>query len=141
METDPGREKLCRLSYLDVLEVKNWVENLVWGEMRNDQYKEFCADTLNNGFGRPIGVSGCHGQGGNQLFRLNIEGEWSTNEHCFVSEGSSIVARCEKSFEDMFDRNFSSLYFRIDIVYKWVDGFQKANGCMIMKHDKFVQIE
>ncbi len=69
--------------------------NHVWGEMRNDKYKEWCADTLDNQFGRPIGISGCHHQGGNQLFRINVEGEWSSGEHCFVSEGDSVVAKYE----------------------------------------------
>ncbi|CAM4986942.1 unnamed protein product [Rotaria socialis] len=64
--------------------------NLVWGEMRNDQHHDICADTLGNGFGGTIGASGCHGQGGNQLFRLNVEGEWSSDEHCFVSHGDSV---------------------------------------------------
>ena len=67
--------------------------NFVWGEMRNQQYQERCADTLDNHFSRPVGMSGCHGQGGNQLFRLNKEGEWSSGEHCFVSKGDSIVSR------------------------------------------------
>jgi polypeptide N-acetylgalactosaminyltransferase len=67
--------------------------NLVWGEMRNDYQKDRCADTLGNGFGRPIGISGCHHQGGNQLFRLNVEGEWSSNEFCFISEGDTVVSR------------------------------------------------
>lgn len=67
--------------------------NVVWGEMRNDNYKQWCADTMENRFGRPIGISGCHHQGGNQLFRINTEGEWSTGEHCFVSEGDSVVSR------------------------------------------------
>ncbi|CAF0787481.1 unnamed protein product [Rotaria sp. Silwood1] len=67
--------------------------NHVWGEMRNDQYQQWCADTLDNQFGRPIGISGCHHQGGNQLFRINVEGEWSSGEHCFVSEGNSVIAR------------------------------------------------
>ncbi|CAF0961394.1 unnamed protein product [Adineta steineri] len=67
--------------------------NLVWGEMRNDNYTKICADALQNQYGRPIGISGCHHQGGNQLFRLNIEGEWSIGEHCFVSEGETVIAR------------------------------------------------
>lgn len=67
--------------------------NLVWGEMRNDHYNDVCADTLAHQLGQIIGVSGCHGQGGNQLYRLNIEGEWSSNEQCFVSQGDSIVSR------------------------------------------------
>jgi len=67
--------------------------NNVWGEMRNDNHKEWCADTLDNHFGRPVGISGCHHQGGNQLFRINVEGEWSSGEHCFVSEGDWVVSR------------------------------------------------
>ncbi|CAF1511272.1 unnamed protein product [Adineta ricciae] len=68
-------------------------ENVVWGEMRNDQHSTSCADTLGKGFGSIIGVSGCHSQGGNQLFRLNAEGEWSMDERCYVSQGTSIVSR------------------------------------------------
>ncbi|CAF1391767.1 unnamed protein product [Rotaria sordida] len=67
--------------------------NLVWGEMRNEQYNDICADTLGNQYGRSVGVSGCHGQGGNQLFRLNTEGEWSVDEHCYVADRNSVVAR------------------------------------------------
>ena len=67
--------------------------NLVWGEMRNDQHKESCADTLSKPFGGYIGISGCHSQGGNQLFRLNIEGEWSTDERCLVTNGDSVVTQ------------------------------------------------
>jgi polypeptide N-acetylgalactosaminyltransferase len=72
--------------------------NHVWGEMRNDKYQQSCADALDNQYGRPIGVSGCHHQGGNQLFRINVEGEWSTGEHCFISEGDNIVARYGRLF-------------------------------------------
>jgi polypeptide N-acetylgalactosaminyltransferase len=67
--------------------------NHVWGEMKSDQYKDLCADALQNQLARPIGISHCHHQGGNQLFRINLEGEWSTNEHCFISEGDTIVSR------------------------------------------------
>ena len=67
--------------------------NVVWGEMRNNDPDKGCADALDNQYGRPIGVSGCHHQGGNQLFRLNAEGEWSIGEHCFISEGDTVVAR------------------------------------------------
>ena len=67
--------------------------NLVWGEMRNENNQDWCTDTISNQYGRPIGVSGCHHLGGNQLFRINVEGEWSSGEHCFISEGDSVVAR------------------------------------------------
>lgn len=67
--------------------------NLVWGEMRNDKYPKWCADTMGSSVGRAIGISGCHQQGGNQLFRLNVEGEWSTGENCFISQRNSVVSR------------------------------------------------
>jgi len=67
--------------------------NRVWGEMRNEGHKDWCADTLSGDFGRPLGVSGCHHQGGNQLFRINVEGEWSSDERCYIPEGDSIVSR------------------------------------------------
>ena len=67
--------------------------NHVWGEMQNDAYQGKCADRLTSDMGRPIGISGCHHQGGNQLFRLNVEGEWSSDEHCFIAEGDTVVSR------------------------------------------------
>lgn len=67
--------------------------NFVWGEMRNLNHQESCADKMGGSFGQALGISGCHGQGGNQLFRLNVEGEWSMDENCYISEGDSIVSR------------------------------------------------
>lgn len=67
--------------------------NFVWGEMRNSEFTEKCADKLGGGFGQAIGISGCHGQGGNQLFRLNVDGEWSSDENCYIAEGDTIVSR------------------------------------------------
>jgi polypeptide N-acetylgalactosaminyltransferase len=67
--------------------------NLVWGEMRNEQFKEMCADTLGGDFGAAVGISGCHSQGGNQLFRLNLDGEWSSDERCFIAKGDSVISR------------------------------------------------
>jgi len=67
--------------------------NFVWGEMRNLRFDTWCADKLGGSFGQSLGVSGCHGQGGNQLFRLNIDGEWSSDENCYISEGDNIVSR------------------------------------------------
>ncbi len=67
--------------------------NFVWGEMRNIQHQEHCADKMGGSFGQSLGISGCHGQGGNQLFRLNVDGEWSMDENCYISEGDNIVSR------------------------------------------------
>lgn len=60
-------------------------KNKVWGECKNKQHN-VCLDVRGAQFGQPIGVSGCHHQLGNQLFRLNVEGELSSGEHCFVSD-------------------------------------------------------
>lgn len=59
--------------------------NKVWGECQNVQ-NNVCLDVRGAGFGEPIGVSGCHHMFGNQLFRLNTQGEISSGEHCFVSD-------------------------------------------------------
>ena len=70
--------------------------NHVWGEMRNDAFHTWCVDTLGGQAGQPIGVSNCHRLGGNQLFRINVEGEWSSGEQCFVSEGNAIIPKYEE---------------------------------------------
>jgi len=60
-------------------------KNKVWGQCSNEKY-HVCLDVRGADFGQPIGVSGCHGFMGNQLYRLNTEGELSNSEHCFVSD-------------------------------------------------------
>ena len=60
-------------------------KNKVWGEAANLK-NNVCLDVRGAGFGQPIGVSGCHHGMGNQLFRLNVEGELSSGEHCFISD-------------------------------------------------------
>jgi polypeptide N-acetylgalactosaminyltransferase len=60
-------------------------KNKVWGEAVNAKHS-VCLDVRGAGFGQPIGVSYCHHGMGNQLFRLNVEGEMSSGEHCFISD-------------------------------------------------------
>jgi len=60
-------------------------KNKVWGECVNAQHK-VCLDIRGAQFGQPITVSQCHHRFGNQLFRLNVEGELSSGEHCFISD-------------------------------------------------------
>jgi hypothetical protein len=52
-----------------------------------------CLDVRGAGFGQPIGVSGCHHGFGNQLFRLNVEGELSSSESCFVSDRDRVLKK------------------------------------------------
>jgi hypothetical protein len=110
--------------------------NLVWGEMQNEAHQGKCADRLNSETGRPIGISGCHHQGGNQLFRLNVEGEWSSDEHCFISEGDTVVSRLARV---SLSREHIRMLFVLDTVCKWTDGIPGVNGCMTIKRGKFAQ--
>lgn len=65
-------------------------KNKVWGEVKNIRH-ETCVDQIGAPFGKSIGVSGCHHQGGSQLFRLNIKGQLSSGEHCFLSDNNDKV--------------------------------------------------
>lgn len=55
--------------------------NAHWGELRN-QATNLCVDTLNRSPPNRIGSSGCHGLGGNQLWRLNTAGQLASGEWC-----------------------------------------------------------
>ena len=55
--------------------------NTNWGEIRN-LATNLCIDTLNRNPPRRIGTSGCHGGGGNQLWRLNAQGQLASGEWC-----------------------------------------------------------
>ena len=62
--------------------------NAFWGEMRN-QVTNLCVDTLNRSPPQRIGTSGCHGLGGNQLWRLNTAGQLASGEWCVEFKSSS----------------------------------------------------
>jgi len=64
-------------------------KNKVWGECVNVKHK-VCLDVRGANFGQPIGVGGCHHYLGSQLFRLNVEGELSSSEHCFISDKNMV---------------------------------------------------
>jgi len=55
--------------------------NVHWGEVRNVA-TNLCIDTLSRSPPSRIGSSGCHGSGGNQLWRLNKEGQLASGEWC-----------------------------------------------------------
>ena len=59
--------------------------NKHWGEMKNEA-TSFCLDTFGKHPPESAGVSGCHGFGGNQLFRLNTEGQLTSGEWCLKAE-------------------------------------------------------
>uniref|UniRef100_A0A915K183 Polypeptide N-acetylgalactosaminyltransferase n=1 Tax=Romanomermis culicivorax TaxID=13658 RepID=A0A915K183_ROMCU len=91
--------------------------NVAWGELINVPTK-LCVDTMGQPIPGTLGVSGCHGYGGNQacnkiklenrnrnhglenlktetLYRVNTEGQMSTGEWCITAVGSRLqTGRC-----------------------------------------------
>ncbi|GAB1602272.1 N-acetylgalactosaminyltransferase 7-like [Argonauta hians] len=62
-------------------------ENKAWGEIASLSESNLCWDT----YGQPpggsaIGLRSCHHFGGNQLFRLNVQGQLATGERCIDSD-------------------------------------------------------
>ncbi|GAB6026074.1 N-acetylgalactosaminyltransferase 7 [Chamberlinius hualienensis] len=67
--------------------------NLHWGEVRN-LASGTCLDTMGKQPPYQIGVSYCHGQGTNQLFRLNANGQLGVGERCIegdIHDGVKLV--------------------------------------------------
>jgi polypeptide N-acetylgalactosaminyltransferase len=75
--------------------------NKHWGEMKNEAVG-MCLDTFGRHPPESAGVGGCHGFGGNQLFRLNTEGQLTSGEWCLKAErGDRVtVAWCEMGTTD-----------------------------------------
>jgi len=58
-----------------------------------NQKHHVCLDILGAQWNQPIGVGGCHHGGGSQLFRINVEGEMSSDERCFHSDRDMVVSK------------------------------------------------
>ncbi|XP_014670029.1 PREDICTED: N-acetylgalactosaminyltransferase 7-like [Priapulus caudatus] len=65
--------------------------NKVWGEFRNVGGQNVCWDTQSAPIGQAIGISACHGFGGNQRYRLNTAGQITTGERCISAQGTSLM--------------------------------------------------
>ncbi|XP_002740445.1 N-acetylgalactosaminyltransferase 7-like [Saccoglossus kowalevskii] len=69
--------------------------NQAWGEIKSNTNK-VCVDTMGNREGGTIGISGCHGQGGNQLFRITEDHEFRIHELCLYEIYSEVkLRRCD----------------------------------------------
>ncbi|TRY71908.1 hypothetical protein TCAL_00172 [Tigriopus californicus] len=69
--------------------------NKLWGELKN-LANNFCLDTHGRHPPEKIAASGCHGFGGNQLFRYNTEGQITSGEWCadVDNSGSLTIQWC-----------------------------------------------
>lgn len=59
--------------------------NLFWGEIRSVLTSQ-CLDTMSSSPPSIVGMSHCHGSGGNQIFRLNAEGQLGVGERCINAD-------------------------------------------------------
>ena len=64
--------------------------NKYWGELVNT-VDSLCLDTYGRHPPEMVGASPCHHGGGNQLFRLNTEGQLSSGEWCTDISGSNAI--------------------------------------------------
>ncbi|GBO98466.1 N-acetylgalactosaminyltransferase 7 [Eumeta japonica] len=63
--------------------------NIYWGMVRN-KGSSTCLDTLGRAAPAHIGTSPCHGNGHNQLFRLNQAGQLGVGERCVEADADSV---------------------------------------------------
>ena len=69
--------------------------NVKWGEVRNVQADQ-CLDTGSSAPPQTVHLSHCHSQGGNQLFRLNAQGQLGVGERCIeATRDSMTLAYCK----------------------------------------------
>jgi hypothetical protein len=56
-------------------------------QIRNEA-KQICIDTMGQKGGQNVGLSACHGIGGNQAWSLTVDGEIRSDELCLASNGA-----------------------------------------------------
>jgi polypeptide N-acetylgalactosaminyltransferase len=71
-------------------------DNVVWGEGKNPKTSK-CIDTMGRAIPGTVGATPCHGYGGNQLIRLNKEGQMAQGEWCITPHSNIIrTGHCTK---------------------------------------------
>ncbi|XP_022083079.1 N-acetylgalactosaminyltransferase 7-like isoform X1 [Acanthaster planci] len=69
--------------------------NIQWGEVKTAGAR-LCVDSMGQKDGGKIGMSYCHGAGGNQLFRLTEDGQFRIHDQCAYKSSSDIrLRRCD----------------------------------------------
>ncbi|XP_071962361.1 N-acetylgalactosaminyltransferase 7-like [Antedon mediterranea] len=69
--------------------------NIKWGEVQALNTK-VCVDSMGRRDGGKIATSGCHGGGGNQLFRVTEDGQFRLHDQCaYAKSGDVRLRKCE----------------------------------------------
>ncbi|KAK9507573.1 hypothetical protein O3M35_007400 [Rhynocoris fuscipes] len=63
--------------------------NIHWGELRNVA-AQVCLDNMGQAAPSVMGTSRCHGQGTNQLLRLNAKGQLGSGERCIDADSMGV---------------------------------------------------
>ncbi|XP_033105361.1 N-acetylgalactosaminyltransferase 7-like [Anneissia japonica] len=70
--------------------------NIKWGEVR-PLSSRLCVDSMGKRDGGRIGMSSCHGAGGNQLLRVTEDGQFRLHDQCaYEKSGEVHLRRCEQ---------------------------------------------
>ncbi|XP_066271000.1 N-acetylgalactosaminyltransferase 7-like isoform X2 [Branchiostoma lanceolatum] len=64
-------------------------KNKIWGEIRGTD-SGLCLDSMGHKDGGEMGIGGCHGMGGNQMFRLNEANEMAQYDQCIHVVGTLV---------------------------------------------------
>ncbi|XP_021693979.1 N-acetylgalactosaminyltransferase 7 [Aedes aegypti] len=106
--------------------------NLFWGELKNSG-TEKCVDALGRQPPAMIGLQHCHGQGHNQLIRLNAAGQLGVGERCIEADNMGIkLAFCRMGTVDgpwQYDENTSTLLHR---TYKMCMGYHPQTRALAL---------
>ncbi|XP_077997359.1 N-acetylgalactosaminyltransferase 7-like isoform X2 [Glandiceps talaboti] len=79
--------------------------NKYWGEVKSVG-TVMCLDTMGRKNNARVGISGCHGMGGNQLFRFNEAGQFIIYDQClFVSHFTLKLDKCKKGIKYNWEYN------------------------------------
>lgn len=91
-------------------------KNLYWGEVRSLLTSQ-CLDTMSSQPPSIVGMSHCHGSGGNQIFRLNAEGQLGVGERCIEADSNHVkLVFCRQGTANgpwTYDANSKILYHKI----------------------------
>ena len=71
-------------------------ENFVWGEAKNPKTSK-CIDSMGHAIPGIMGATSCHGYGGNQIIRINKEGQMAQGEWCITPYNNELrTNHCKK---------------------------------------------